>query len=572
MQSLLLTLFRSPLFSEVPFTPPRQEGFSSTFRFIFSELRPYLLRCCSFSVALEVCTILGALIAMSIIGEGMTVGTVLLLSALYLLNSICIAILASLNYSIFDSIEGKVRERIAMVVSRKLYRLDDEQLKEYGRGKLKNLLDGDAMAVGQLFWSFFFGLIPTLTGVLILAPTALIVGGKAILPALLFSPLAVLVTLGSTRLQRPIEEKLKRTEDSLLESVDRWVQNMRLIRSMCWSSPLKANIAESAKGLLHLELMKEIIHGTVRTLSFSSWIVGTSLYLGTAYLIGAKIELTGAFGAMWLLTNFTTRLQLLPNVVSNYSAAAVGMQRINEFMKLPEESHITDVSVEGELVSIELRGVEVIAGDRTILNIDHLTLSTAEITLITGPVGAGKSTLLKILVGQLLPTKGEVVGTLSNGKVISLTTPEGRALLRSSAAYQAQEPFTAQARLSFNVSLQDESGLSSIDEALRKSELLPDLALFNNEDILLGEHGVNLSGGQKQRVTLARAFHSARSLLILDDPFSALDAGTQHIIAEELLKYDGLIVSTHHPHLITKADQTLVLEEGRIVSLLKGGQ
>lgn len=571
MQSLLISLFRSPLFSEIPFSPSRQERFSSTFRFILTELRPYLTRSCSFSIGIEVCTILSALLAMSIIGEGMTVGTVLILSALYLINSVCIAVLAAFNYSVFDSIEGKVRERIAMVVSRKLYRLEDEQLKEYGRGKLKNLLDGDALAVGQLFWSFFFGIIPTSTGVLILAPTALLVGGIAILPALLLSPLAVLVTLWSTGLVRPVEEKLKQSEDSLLESVERWVQNMRLIRGMCWSSPLKATIAESAKKLLHLELIKEIIQGVVRTLSFSTWIIGTSIYLATAYLIGAKIELTGAFGAMWLLTNFTTRLQLLPNVVTNYSAAAVGMRRIDEFMRLPEEGEST-TKAEGKLVSIELRDVEVVTGERTILAINHLILPTDRRILITGPVGAGKSTLLKLLVGEIVPTKGEVVGILECGSSLCLHTPEGRSLLRSSVAYQPQEPFTAQARLSFNVSLEDESGLSSIDEALRKSELLPDLALFNNEDILLGEHGVNLSGGQKQRVTLARAFHSARTLLVLDDPFSALDARTQELIANEILTYDGVIVSTHHPHLIMHPDKTVVLEEGSILSLIEGGK
>jgi ABC-type multidrug transport system fused ATPase/permease subunit len=103
--------------------------------------------------------------------------------------------------------------------------------------------------------------------------------------------------------------------------------------------------------------------------------------------------------------------------------------------------------------------------------------------------------------------------------------------------------------------------------AIAASQLHDDLILFPrglSEEI--GESGINLSGGQKQRVSLARAFISQRSVMILDDPLSAVDPKTENLLMDAILAHGkGVILVSHRLAELERCDRVLVLEEGRIV-------
>lgn len=83
----------------------------------------------------------------------------------------------------------------------------------------------------------------------------------------------------------------------------------------------------------------------------------------------------------------------------------------------------------------------------------------------------------------------------------------------------------------------------------------------------IGERGVTLSGGQKQRVSLARAAYSRPEVVLLDDPLSALDAGTAKVIFENLsslLSGSAIVLVTHAAHFLSRVDKILVISEGRM--------
>ncbi|CAJ0947732.1 unnamed protein product [Ranitomeya imitator] len=99
--------------------------------------------------------------------------------------------------------------------------------------------------------------------------------------------------------------------------------------------------------------------------------------------------------------------------------------------------------------------------------------------------------------------------------------------------------------------------------------LRPDLAILPNSDLTeIGERGANLSGGQRQRISLARALYSDRSIFMLDDPLSALDAHVgNHIFNSAIkkhLKSKTILFITHQLQYLVDCDEVIYMKEGCI--------
>jgi len=107
-----------------------------------------------------------------------------------------------------------------------------------------------------------------------------------------------------------------------------------------------------------------------------------------------------------------------------------------------------------------------------------------------------------------------------------------------------------------------------LDVVVHIAALSDDIVLFREGlDTLVGERGVRLSGGQRQRVSLARAIYSGNPILVLDDPFSAVDIGTEQRLIERIrpsLKGYTILVFSHRLASFTEANQVLVLEKGKV--------
>lgn len=553
----LQSLFTSPLASFEPFrdSPPDK----SSLRYLLKTFRRLLVVSSATAIAAELLLIFSTFCSMQIVKEGSTSASVVEATLLYLLTVWGIAYLATRNFCIMDAIDSLVRERVASLLSAKLYRIGSTSSLNISR--LKNVMDGDIFALSRFFFSLFSGFVPTLSALLFLIPAIVWVGGLAAIPALVIAPFPIVLSIWAARYQHSLESAMKEVRDHFVASLDEWIQNVRLVRLLGWNDALQSRVLEVATRTVELEVKRDKVISPVFSVSLTWPLMGIAVYLVSAYFLGTTIDVAESFGSMWLIGHLFGRLQQLPFLIGCYPKAKVALQRIDEFMALPEEEK---GSHEGELVAFELKNIKVEGDTGTILDIPDLKIRLHLLTVITGSVASGKSTLLRLLSGNLLPTEGEVFGVTKTGMRIQLASPEGRSLIRSSIAYQPQESFVAQAKLSFNVSL-EHSSLAAIDRAMELTEFLPDLETFGNEDVLLGEHGVNLSGGQKQRVVLARAIHSNRPILILDDPFSALDASTQVSIARSLMLRDGgLIIATHHPHLLN-GDITIHLDQGQVV-------
>lgn len=171
-------------------------------------------------------------------------------------------------------------------------------------------------------------------------------------------------------------------------------------------------------------------------------------------------------------------------------------------------------------------------GDVTILRGIQMELKAGEKAMILGENGAGKSTLFKILLGLNPQYQGKVEWTTQNGEI------KGAEEMRRNIAYIPQKPFLFPDTVKSNILLgqpEDESRYKEIKKKL-KIRLEDDKVLNNREE--------NVSGGEKQKIELARALYSGRKVLLLDEPYSALDQSVLQTIEEEILKRKDLTVIT----------------------------
>ena len=157
------------------------------------------------------------------------------------------------------------------------------------------------------------------------------------------------------------------------------------------------------------------------------------------------------------------------------------------------------------------------------LNGANLEIQDNEFICVVGPSGCGKSTLLNILAGLLEPTSGEV---LVDGKPVEGTSVDRGVVFQQYALFPW---LTVKKNVEFGLKLQKKSPAECEEIAMKYIKMVG-LEKFTNS------YPKELSGGMKQRVAIARAYAVNPSLLLMDEPFGALDAQTRTQLQTELLK------------------------------------
>ena len=188
-------------------------------------------------------------------------------------------------------------------------------------------------------------------------------------------------------------------------------------------------------------------------------------------------------------------------------------------------------------------------------------------TVVFGPSGAGKSTLLRLLAGLDSPVHGRIAlnARLLIDTAIGLHLAPGR---RSTALVAQQPALFPHLSVAANVAY----GLHGLDHASRAARVEEMLALAGATD-LAGRRPQELSGGEAQRVALARALAPAPRLLLLDEPFSALDGVASDALLERLqlwLRKNEVqaVMATHDvTDALATSAEVLLLREGRMTAL-----
>jgi len=279
---------------------------------------------------------------------------------------------------------------------------------------------------------------------------------------------------------------------------------------------------------------------------------------------------TGALVAASILSGRAMApLSQVAGLLTRYSQSMAALKALDRLMQAPRERpRGTQLLHRPTLTgSIEFNDVsfEYPNGGGKALNGVSFRVAPGEKVAIVGRVGSGKSTASKLILGLYHPTSGAVLIDGTDSRQID------PADLRRHIGVVPQDVFLFNGSIKENIVL----GAPDADDAavLHASRLvgLDDYVqrLTQGYDLNVGERGERLSGGQRQLIALARAFVRDPSIVVLDEPTSAMDQGSEERVKRRLaiaLKDKTLVLITHRPSLLSLVDRLIVFDSGRIIA------
>lgn len=319
------------------------------------------------------------------------------------------------------------------------------------------------------------------------------------------------------------------------------------------------------KSGLSLSTMEAIYFPAIGLLIGLSTLI--TIYIGSLYQIEHKIS-AGTIAEFVIYINMLTfPVSAIGWVATNIQRAAASQKRLNEFLDtvpaLPIAENPQHLESIEELVFDNVNFIYPHTGIHAIKDFSF-QVKKGEKVAILGKTGCGKSTIAQLAIRLFDPANGKIS---INGIELNQMDLEN---LRSQISYVPQDVFLFSDTIKNNINFG--SADQSMDNAVgaaEKAAIRTEIeSLPNGFETWVGERGVTLSGGQKQRISIARALSKQNELLIFDDCLSAVDAKTEHRIAENLNQYlsnKTAIIITHRIFPSFKFNQIIVMEDGKII-------
>ena len=366
--------------------------------------------------------------------------------------------------------------------------------------------------------------------------------------------------------QRSLEaqEELAR----LTSTTEEAVSSVRLIKSYCREEHFYKQFGETADRYLHHNLGLARLRGLAIPVMAASTGASTLvlLFLGGRFVITGSMSLGDFVAFSGYLSMLVWPTAVMGWILTLAQRGAASMSRLATILKAEPAVHDTTgaLPLNDRFSAIEFRGVSFRYGETTVLDNISLTISRGEKIGITGTVGSGKTTLLKLLPRLLPLESGEIRFGGENIANVTLNS------LRRDIGYVPQEAFLFSRSIRDNIAYgQKALDDTGIREAARQAGFDEDIQkLPQGIETMVGEKGVTLSGGQKQRAAIARALASNPSILLLDDPLSAVDAGREEEILTELGLFYGqrtVLIVSQRVSAFRDCNRIIVLEQGRII-------
>lgn len=327
--------------------------------------------------------------------------------------------------------------------------------------------------------------------------------------------------------------------------------------------------------------------------TMGSSMIQTTQQLGTvfllvwgAYLVGdGEISMGGIIATMTLMGRAIMPIATLAALGLRIQQAKASLDILNKLMTTATERENKKVYVQlpqgypTEIVCHELSFAYAKELPAVIDRLD-LTLGYGERVAILGKMGSGKSSLLRLLVGLYEPVGGHI--KISGVDINQIEKGE----LRARVALVNQEP-----RLMFGT-LRDNllmgAPWASDEEMMRVANMTGVNDIVSRHPMgygmPVGERGETLSGGQKQAIALARALLTEPDVLLLDEPTSGMDMGSERMVLQALapvMEGRTVVIVTHRPAVLKYVDRIIVMDEGvkvadgpkdEIVALLNEGK
>ena len=253
-------------------------------------------------------------------------------------------------------------------------------------------------------------------------------------------------------------------------------------------------------------------------------------------------------------TKLTVKSSKVAKLFNSVQKAEVSWKRIRPLMKAPEPLAALKIQPPAD---VTLENVSFAYGDNPVFEGLSLTAHPGDIIGVTGPVACGKSTF-----GRVFLCEAAYGGSVRFGQR-ELSGFSGRDIA-GIVGYLGHDPELSADTVQNNVLCGREEDAMLYLTAMALNEEVQ--AMENGVDTVIGSSGMRLSGGQAQRLALARTLAHPRPLLILDDPFSALDRKTEDAVFANLQEYakDKVVfLISHRLYHFPQMQQVIFMEDGK---------
>jgi len=464
-----------------------------------------------------------------------------------------------------------------------LQRLEPGFHDKWQSGQLLSRATTDLSAIRRFFG---FGIVFMITSsasfvviVILLIRLNLLLG---LLTAAVFAPVTALC-LWFERRYGVLSRRVQDQQDDLATCVEEAAAGIRVIKALGRRDHSAAAHSRLAMTVYHTQVSKARLRGAF----WASLDLVPNVTIAAILMIGALAVSSGSLTIGGLVAFVALVLQLVwPIEAMGYILAlgqegATAAQRVYEILDTPpgitsaptgQAVHATQPvprprtagGPSGRLVLSHVQ-FSYPGAEQPVLRDVCLDLSPGETVALVGGTGSGKTTLLYLIARLADATGGSI--TLDGSDIRQLPL----AALRTQVACAFEDPTL------FSVSVRENVALGvpgASDDAIRtalaaaQADFVADLPW--GLDTRIGEQGMSLSGGQRQRIALARAILAGPSVLLLDDPLSALDVHTEAKVTAALgrvLASSTALVVAHRPSTVALADRVAVLEHGEIVAV-----
>jgi len=470
-------------------------------------------------------------------------------------------------------------------------------------GDLMARIVGDVEVLGVGVREFTIEIWDTVLFSLSFVVALLLFDPELTLLALAPAPVAMVLAHATGRWVARRTTKAREANAAVTSAIQEQLAGIRVLRLFGRASASVQRVAARSSDVAATNLSLARLKGGLQPVYTTLMIAGVVVIVwrGSERVLAGAMTV-GAFVAfLELFLRFVNRGHRIPQFVNSIQSGAAAYARLRPLLAPAlgmageprlasfRAGHVTGIAREADSsgrsasgpIGVSLRGVtfRYPGGERAALRELDIDIPAGSLVGVTGPVGSGKSALARAILGLYPVEAGRI---LVDGRPLADLTPGER---RGLIGYLPQDARLFSGPLRENVALRRKDTASDdaiFMEALRIASLEEDLLDFpRGLDTEIGELGIRLSGGQRQRVGLARAIAASAprlpGLLVLDDPFSAVDVATEARIVAALKHTFGAaamperrvttVVCSHRLAAFPHADLVVVLQDGRIEEL-----
>ncbi len=491
----------------------------------------------------------------------MAIESLILLATSYFLYDITYYINCKIYGINMSYCYGKLQSRIL----NKLITYDDKFSHVISKGKLVNSINADVMDIGDMMDQISEIIATTLQIIavcIVLACYNIYISIFIIITGIIY----ILLKNNADRKVCIYHVKQKNCIDEYSNLLSQILSGLQEIKTFDMLPKLKKKLKVIEKKYSRSYLLKRK-YTTIREVD-SRYIVYTTkilLYIASVFMVvNNMVDISVLVLIISYQDSLINYFEKLIDTTSKIREVNVSVKRVNEILNYKVSNSITFGEVDNDYINgiVEFKHVNFGYQNKQILNDLSFKIKPNSITAIVGESGTGKTSIINLLLRLYKVNSGEIL--IDGVNIYDYT----KKIYSSNVAVVNQKPFIFNMSIRKNLDFVDTDINNQVQACKRVGIHDFITSLPQGYNTILRENAKNVSGGQKQLISLARTLLSKSEILLFDEITSSLDpdtAGKIILLLQELKTDHTIIMITHKPELMKKADRIIVLHEGKIV-------